>query len=455
MPTTAGADWRESARRGALAENALRAAVADVIARNTHEGYSRLLHARYSYVAPSVHRYPYQWFWDTCFHVVMLLRIGEARRAQESLEGLFAMQGDDGFVGHMIFWRRTLPRRWSDVLQSRPTWRALRPHTSALIQPPLAATALRRIFEATGDRAYLARMFPKLQRFHRWLAMHRDFDADGLLTIISPFESGMDWKPSFDPVVGYAGGRPGQHLLLEPLYWRVIAVDFANFVRRYDLARIRARSRFCVKDVAFNTIYALDLEAMARLARALGEDPGEYEARRARVGESILRLMYDDASAAFYDVDAAHGARIPVRTACLFFPLALGEVTQERAERILRKHFDDPKGFALPFAVPSVSASERSFSPGASPFIWRGPTWAFDNWFLFHALRRRGMEERAKRLREALRSAVEKSGFRECYDPFTGAGYGAKRFTWSGLLLDMLDEPAGANSFARESAQTH
>jgi hypothetical protein len=32
---------------------------------------------------------------------------------------------------------------------------------------------------------------------------------------------------------------------------------------------------------------------------------------------------------------------------------------------------------------------------------------------------------------------VEKSGFREYYDPVTGEGHGAREFTWSGLLVDM------------------
>jgi hypothetical protein len=32
---------------------------------------------------------------------------------------------------------------------------------------------------------------------------------------------------------------------------------------------------------------------------------------------------------------------------------------------------------------------------------------------------------------------VARSGFREYYDPCTGEGFGAREFTWSGLLVDM------------------
>jgi glycogen debranching enzyme len=78
-----------------------------------------------------------------------------------------------------------------------------------------------------------------------------------------------------------------------------------------------------------------------------------------------------------------------------------------------------------------------AFFPGETPFLWRGPTWAFTNWFLYHALHKRGFEERAERLRRSLMELVEKSGFREYYDPRTGEGHGAREFTWSGLLVDM------------------
>ena len=91
----------------------------------------------------------------------------------------------------------------------------------------------------------------------------------------------------------------------------------------------------------------------------------------------------------------------------------------------------------MPLPIPSVELQDPSFFAGETPFLWRGPTWAFNNWFLFHALKKRGFTTHAERLRRALRTAIETSGFREYYDPFTGEGHGARDFTWSGLVLDM------------------
>jgi len=367
----------------------------------------------------------------------MLARLGEYDLAKRNLRSLFAQQGEDGFVGHMIFWKQLLPKRRSDVMQARPTWQALRPHMSALIQPPLAALALGALFEACGDRVYLGEMYACVKRHHEWLARNRDFDGDGLLTIISPFESGMDWKPSYDAVLGYRQRTTPRHLYTSRLYWKAMAVDFSNFRRGYDLRRVRKRARFLVKDAGFNAIYALDLECMEKLAPLVGDDPAIFRNLRHRVVQSMLEQMYDAKDAAFYDVCQPGSATLRVRTPTIFFPLAAAEIDQKIAARVVETHFDKQGGFRVPLPLPSVELRDAAFFAGETPFIWRGPTWAFNNWFLFHALKKRGFMEPALELRRALESLIERSGFREYYDPFTGEGHGAREFTWSGLLIDM------------------
>jgi hypothetical protein len=294
-----------------MTEQALHAAVHELMLRNVKDGYSGLLGQHYCYIAPALRPYPFQWFWDTCFHVVILARLGEFDLAKRNLRSLFAMQEESGFVGHMIFWKQVLPQRRTDVMQARPTWEALRPHMSALVQPPLAAVALHTLFEACPDRVFLGEMYARIRRHDEWLAKNRDFDGDGLLTIISPFESGMDWKASYDPVLGYRRRKTPRRLYLSSLYWKAVSVDLANFVRRYDLKRIRERRRFLVKDAGFNAIYAVDLECMERLAPIVGDDPAIFAARRRRLIDSMLRLMYDEADATFHDLREPRVAQDP------------------------------------------------------------------------------------------------------------------------------------------------
>lgn len=66
-------------------------------------------HTSFHYTKPSPGRYPFQFFWDTCFHVFILSALGEHTMAKEHIISLFSMQQEDGFVGHMIYWDRLKP----------------------------------------------------------------------------------------------------------------------------------------------------------------------------------------------------------------------------------------------------------------------------------------------------------------------------------------------------------
>jgi glycogen debranching enzyme len=80
--------------------------------------------------------------------------------------------------------------------------------------------------------------------------------------------------------------------------------------------------------------------------------------------------------------------------------------------------------------------------------LWRGPTWVNTNWLVARGLRRKGRADLARLIEDASLALVDQSGFREYYNPLTGAGYGSRNHAWSALALDMLaarvegDDPA-------------
>jgi hypothetical protein len=49
-----------------------------------------------------------------------------------------------------------------------------------------------------------------------------------------------------------------------------------------------------------------------------------------------------------------------------------------------------------------------------------------------------GYTQEANKLLETVQKLIEMSDFREYYYPFSGVGYGASEFTWSGLVVDMI-----------------
>ena len=420
----------------------IREAVREMLLANTHEGWSRKFKTGFCYIQPSPGTYPYQYFWDTCLHVFILTGLGEYELARKNMLSLFAMQEADGFVGHMLFWSRPLPAKWTDFFQGRPSRDLLRPHMSALVQPPLVAQTVQRIYEGTQDRQFLETMVPKLKRYFDWLGTNRDFDCDGLLSIITPFESGMDWKPTFDEAVGFDHGIANRRL-----FWKVVRVDARNFFHRYNLATLYRKNHFLVKEVGFNTIYAQNLVAMADLCDAL-EDPdaARYRDLSRKVVGAMIEHMYDDESAAFYDIHARSNQKIRVLTPTILFPLVIRDLPREIGAALIDRHLFKEEEFAATFPIPSVAKNDPSFDPQESEYLWRGPTWVFYNWFIYQCLYYRDYKTEAAVLRDTIRELIGKSGFREYYNPFTGEGYGARDFTWSGLVVDMLNIDGGASA---------
>lgn len=389
----------------------------------------------FHYTKPSIETYPYQFFWDTCFHVFILVALGRHEMAKEHLISLFAKQEDNGFVGHMIYWDRLKPGRVTDIFQSKPSlkffWKS---HMSALIQPPMAAMAVESIYKVSQDKQFLKKMLPQLKLYYNWLAENRDFDNDYLLTIISPFESGMDWKPTYDQVLGLSQRKGDWRLFLKG-----VGVDFRNYINNYDLDKIQHKSYFRVKDVGFNSIYSQNLDSLSQLCKEVNDPDGEgFKTLAQKVTKSILKIMYDKQDYAFYDVYGTQNKKLKVLTPTIFYPIMLEDVPKDITEKVINRHFFDGKEFDTPYPIPSLSKNNAAFNPYASKYIWRGPTWIVNNWFIHKCLKEKGYTKEAEELVNSIKNLVKKSGFREYYNPFTGEGYGAKRFTWAGLLVDMM-----------------
>jgi len=418
-----------------ISDDEIRGRVRTLMFNNVRARVSPYLKEHYCYVMPSPQKYPFQWWWDSCFHTFILCALGEMELARQNFQSLFAMQKRNGFIGHMIFWESLLPQDKWNILEGPPVWNQLRPHTSFLIQPPLVAQALLRIYDDSKDEEFLKRMLPKIKKYFHWLAVHRDFDGDGLISIISNFESGIDYKPSFDEVVGYPS-RKGD----KSLFWKVMKVQFKNFLRGYDLKKIQKANVFLVKETLLNTMYVQDLRALSKMCKLVGdEDANKYEEKAQKAATRIIELMYDEESAAFYDVYGPENKKLKVLTFTIALPILMKEVSRKVAHEILHRHFLNKEEFNLDYPIPSVAKNEPSFDPHDSRYLWRGPTWPVINWFLYRSFKANGFDKEAKGLYEAMKNLIEKSGFREFYNPFNGTGYGAKDFTWSGLVVDMMD----------------
>lgn len=404
------------------------------------EGFDSYYQRRYKYVCPDTRQYPWQWFWDSCFHAITLSHL-DVELAKNELLNLVAAQEPDGFIGHVIYWRGAGRLRYWARLQSKLAWR---PHRTALIQPPILAQAVEKVYQRSQDMPFLREMLPRLVLYYRWLAANRDPDGDGLIAIISNYESGLDNSPAYDEALGLRRAPP-------PRAWQLLlkarGLDISNLVRgrNYSLRRIFALDRFNVEDVAVNSVYAEGLHSLARLCAVVGreQEAQGFASRASRVEEAILGKCYDRETGAFYNLYRKKELQSKALTVISLFPIILPGLPREYADEVVSRHLQNPHEFWLPYPVPSVAKSEPSFEPEPRhfprPLLWRGPTWMNTNWFLVRGLRRHGYTETADRIVQKSVELVLREGFREFYNPITGKGMGASGFAWSTLVVDMVE----------------
>jgi hypothetical protein len=391
---------------------------------------------RLRYTCPSPGHYPFQWFWDSCFHAIALAHL-EPAAAREELELLVSVQPRSGFLPHTIFWDRwrlVSPGLYWAWLQS--SGRSFL-RFSALIQPPVLAAALEVYCEVTGDLDLVRRLLPAVDRYYGYLARSRSPGATGLITIVAPWESGMDHRPSYDAALGLTYPARGRDLVLRPRL-----LDLRHRLGGYRPPRLYPRARFLVQDVLVNAVYADGLHALAGLHERVADGRAERWRTAALAVEAAIMRVLRGCDGFFYDRDPRRRRLLPARTVAGLSPLLLRSLSAADAAPLLAA-LDNPALFGLPFPVPSVAADEPAFVPdelrwGVGPLLWRGPTWINTNWLLWRALRRRGDVERAGRIAAASAELVLRSGFREYYHPYTGAGLGAPDFGWSTLVVDML-----------------
>ncbi|MBI2764000.1 MAG: hypothetical protein HYX54_09700 [Chloroflexi bacterium] len=408
----------------------LRADVVALYRANRRQGYAPWCDAEFDYVCPSADTYPFQWFWDSCFHAIVLSHF-DGERAEAELRTLLTNQRADGFIPHVTYWTAAQPPSGPYQVAGSSPWQ------SASMQPPVLAEAVDAVATRGRGVAYLREVLPAVRRYYDWCDRVRDPDRDGLIAIVEPHESGMDQTPAYDAYLGVSGDDPAAF----EAAWRPVAE--ANALAGHQAERIFAADRFVVEDVAVNVLYAENQRVLARLlgeAGEAGEDEGAalLTERADRTVASLLRRCWDPSDQDFHGLAGRAEERLPGDTVAGLLPILLYDVPSEIVGRIARR-LADPNDFGTRFPVPSVSRRSPAYrsAPVGGTVLWRGPSWVGTNWYIARGLRRHGAEALATRIETASLELVRRSGFREHYDAETGHGYGARGFSWSALVLEM------------------
>lgn len=330
------------------------------------------------------------WAWDSWKHAAALAYFAPDL-ARDQMRAMFDYQSADGMVIDCIY----LDKKENNGRDSKP---------------PLATSATLEIHRATGDTAFVAEMYDKLVRYHRWWFAARDHDRNGLAEfgstdgtrIAAAWESGMDNAVRFDGAKMLRNGKGAWSLDQE-------SVDLNAYLYREKLD-------------------------LAQLADVLGKTAQRDAWRKDAdaMKDAIGKRFFDAEAGFFFDARLGSDARIRVFAAEGWTPLWAGLASDAQARGVIEVMLD-PQRFSTHMPLPTLARNDPRFSPVKG--YWRGPVWLDQARFGVEALRRYGRDADADAM--AARLVMNADGLAmqapmyENYDPLTGRGYQARNFSWS------------------------
>ncbi|CAM5602878.1 MGH1-like glycoside hydrolase domain-containing protein [Streptomyces canus] len=429
-----------------------------------HVRAARVLEGNWTGVStvPSRSLYPHQWSWDSAFIAIGLRHLSPLR-AQTELETLLAAQWGDGRVPHIVFNPSVpldayfpSPDFWRSSTAGHAAGAPRTVQTSGIVQPPVHALAVWLVHRAdpglSRARGFLARMYPRLAAWHRYLLHRRDLGGGGLASVVHPWEQGMDNSPAWDLPLSRVTPAPARSFRRADLDHgaaedRPTDLDYGRYVRLAtdyrDAGYADGGGEFAVEDPAFNALLIASEHALARIAEELGAPGTARHARAERLTAALVDRLWDPASGIFLCRDLRgsaqdrRGALIPERGVSGLLPLLLPGLPRDIVTAVVRTASGPHFGLGTTTRLlPSYDLLGEAFDPHR---YWRGPAWFNTAWLLERGLRTQGEHRRADAVRESALELAGTTDFAEYVDPYTGEACGATGFSWTAALaLDLL-----------------
>jgi len=369
-----------------------------------------MLHAQWmpeGYTAPNNEVYPWQWLWDSCFHTIVWLELGDGDRALQELTHALAAQDDvSGFVPHMNY------ERGPDVHAS--FWG--RPGASSITQPPMFGHALaacvRRGVEVPAE--LIERGRKGLAFLLRRRARHL---ASGLVLLAHPWESGADDSPRWDDLCPSG---------ISPENWHRRKGELVASIVRSATGAPIANPSCVVASAGFNALIAFNAYELLTIV--------DDDQMRRDVDELVERLdrRWDGELSSWIDAGETEGGSGRVRTLDALLPLLVTR-DDDACERT-RRSLSDPSEYGALFGPCGVHRDEAVFSPST---YWRGPTWPQLNYLCWLAARRADDVALTQQIAGQTIAGARRSGLAEYWEPDTAHGLGAVPQSWTGLALVM------------------
>ncbi len=399
---------------------------------------------RSGYTLPTNNKlYPAQWNWDSAF-IALGYSYFNMDYAIKELETLLTGQWDDGMIPHIIFHDKD-----ESYFPNHKTWECgNKIPSSGITQPPIIATIVKKIVDQNKlDQGQMKRMetiVKKLKKYLEWFYNYRDTNKIGLVSIIHPWESGLDNSPIWDSPLDKVKIEENlkyerRDLNVSKSENRPLKKDYDAYITllnqfkkdKYNPSKIVNESMFNVIDIGFNSIVIRATKDLIELAKRFSLNFSDLENKITLSEESLIKF-YKQEEQSFFSYDFKNHNLIKVDAISNYFILFANLDNKDINNKIinkLKKYNSQSEYFFT-----TVNPKDKTFEETR---YWRGPVWINSNWIIYQ-----GLINKDKNFSELLKNKtlelLENKKFHEYYNFKNGDCLGANNFSWSAALyLDL------------------
>lgn len=432
------------------------------------------------------------WPWDTWKQAYAMAHFNP-NVAKDNIRAVFAFQiqpddplrpWDAGFIPDLIAYNPS-PERGGDG----SNW------NERNTKPSLAAWAVMEVYNTTGDKQWLAEMYPKLVAYHDWWLRNRDHNGNGVPEYGATRDKAHN-TPDGQMLFTVKRGQHQQKFAGLNNYNRVVrsgrfdsieipaqvaaswesgrddAAAF-GFIDPDQLARYLAQGgkrqdwqvKFAENRAADGTLlgYSLlqesvdqasymysDNRYLAEMADILGHnaEAATFRSKADKLANYINNCMFDSTSGFFYDIRIEDK---PLPNGCAGYPIVErgkgpegwsplfnGAASQQHADAVV-KVMKDPREFNTYVPLGTAALTNPAFG---ADIYWRGRVWVDQLYFGLKGMESYGYRADAVAMAQAFFNYADglmtDGPIRENYNPLTGMQQGAPNFSWSAAHLYML-----------------
>ena len=399
---------------------------------------------RSGYTLPTNNKlYPAQWNWDSAF-IALGYSYFNIDYAIKELETLLTGQWDDGMIPHILFHDND-----ESYFPNHKTWECgNKIPSSGITQPPIIATIVKKIVDQNKlDKGQMKRMetiIKKLKKYLDWFYNYRDTNKIGLVSIIHPWESGLDNSPIWDSPLDKVKIEENlkyerRDLNVSKSENRPLKKDYDAYITllnqfkkdKYNPNKIVNGSMFNVIDIGFNSIVIRATKDLIEVAKRFSLNFSDLENKITLSEESLIKF-YKEEEQGFFSYDFKNHNLIKVDAISNYFILFADLENKDINNKIISKlkKYNSQREYFFT----TVNPKDKTFEETR---YWRGPVWINTNWIIYQGLLDKD-KNFSNLIKKKTLELLENKKFHEYYNYKTGECLGANNFSWSAALyLDL------------------